>query len=92
MSNLPTRLSNSLYDDMWLPEETIAVRDKVRKFAEQTLQPLAHELNTTPEDISKFPWKLNKSMGEAGLFAIPFEKEFGGAGLELSYDDFWCMS
>ncbi len=79
----PTRLADTLYDDMWLPEETIKVRQQVRKFADEVLRPIAHELNTTPEDVEKFPWELTKKMGEAGLFAIPFEKEVGGAGLEF---------
>ncbi len=82
MTTLPSRLSDSLYDDIWLPEETIKVRQQVREFAEKTLRPLAHELNTTPEDVSKFPWQLFKQMGDAGLLAIPFEQQYGGAGLE----------
>ena len=83
MTTIPTRLADSLYDDIWLPEETIKVRQQVRKFADDVLRPIAHELNNTPEDVSKFPWQLTKQMGEAGLFAIPFEKEVGGAGLEF---------
>ncbi len=82
MSKLPTRLADTLYDDLWLPEETIKVRAQVRKFVDEVLRPISHELNTTPEDVNKFPWELTKQMGEAGLFAIPFAKEDGGAGLE----------
>ncbi|PCI57981.1 MAG: acyl-CoA dehydrogenase [Gammaproteobacteria bacterium] len=82
MTTLPTRLANTIYDDIWLPEETIKIRQQVRTFADEVLRPIAHELNTTPEDVSKFPWELTKKMGEAGLFAIPFEKKYGGAGLK----------
>lgn len=76
------RQSDRLYDDLWLPEETIRVRTQVRDFAETILRPRAHQINNTPEDVSKFPWDLVKQMGEAGLFAIPFAHEFGGAGLK----------
>ncbi|WP_442871931.1 acyl-CoA dehydrogenase family protein [Colwellia sp. 12G3] len=34
-----------------------------------------------PEVLNTLPWPLVKQMGEAGLFAIPFEKKYGGAGL-----------
>lgn len=77
------RQSDRLYDDMWLPEETIAVRNKVREFAEEILRPVAHQLNTSPENVDAFSWDLVKNMGEAGLFRIPFAKEYGGDGLEF---------
>ena len=83
MNKFPQRLTDTMYDDIWLPAETIAVRNKVREFADTVLRPIAHELNNTPEDVNKFPWQLVKQMGEAGLFAIPFEKKYGGAGLEF---------
>jgi alkylation response protein AidB-like acyl-CoA dehydrogenase len=76
------RQADRLYDDIWLPEETLKVRAQVRDFVETHLRPMAHELNTTPEDVSKFPWDLVVKMGDAGLFAIPFSHDFGGAGLE----------
>jgi alkylation response protein AidB-like acyl-CoA dehydrogenase len=79
----PTRLADQLYDDMWLPDETLAVRQKVREFADQVLRPLAHDLNNTPESVESFPWELVTKMGEAGLFRIPFEKKYGGDGLEF---------
>jgi alkylation response protein AidB-like acyl-CoA dehydrogenase len=82
MKTYPTRLADHMYDDMWLPDETIAVRQKVREFADHVLRPLAHELNNASEDVEKFPWALVKKMGEAGLFRIPYAAEFGGDGLE----------
>lgn len=84
MNKYPQRLTDTMYDDLWLPAETIAVRTKVRAFADNVLRPIAHQLNNTPEDVNKFPWQLVKQMAEAGLFAIPFEKKYGGAGLEFS--------
>lgn len=82
MKNEITRQSDRLYDDMWLPEETIDVRNRARHFAQTVIRPRAHVLNNTPEDISAFPWDLVKQMGEAGLFGIPFAREFGGEGLQ----------
>ncbi|WNC73890.1 acyl-CoA dehydrogenase family protein [Thalassotalea psychrophila] len=82
MSNFPQRISDNLYDDLFLPEETIKVRAKVREFADRVIRPIAHKINTEAEDVSKFPWQLVKQMGDEGLLAIPFAKEHGGAGLE----------
>jgi alkylation response protein AidB-like acyl-CoA dehydrogenase len=82
MNSYPARQADALYDDMWLPEETIAVRNRARDFADTVLRPMAHSLNTTPESIEAFPWQLVKQMGEAGLFRIPFAREDGGDGLE----------
>ena len=82
MSSATPRISNQIYDDLWLPDETLAVRKQVRNFAETVLRPIAHELNNTPESVAAFPWQLLKKMGDAGLLRIPFEKQYGGAGLE----------
>lgn len=82
MTQSITRQSDRLYDDLWLPQETIEVRDRVRSFVETNLRPRAHVLNNTPEDVAAFPWDLVKQMGDAGLFAIPFGRAFGGEGLE----------
>ncbi|WOH38626.1 acyl-CoA dehydrogenase family protein [Thalassotalea fonticola] len=82
MSDYPVRISEQMFDDIWLPEETVAVRNKVREFADRVIRPIAHEINTTAEDVNKFPWQLVKQMGDEGLLAIPFAKEHGGAGLQ----------
>lgn len=82
MSTVTPRISDQIYDDLWLPDETLAVRKQVRDFAETVLRPIAHPLNNTPESVAAFPWQLLKQMGNAGLLRIPFEKQYGGAGLE----------
>ncbi|VVO33478.1 acyl-CoA dehydrogenase family protein [Pseudomonas fluorescens] len=82
MSTVTPRISDQIYDDLWLPDETLAVRKQVRDFAETVLRPIAHQLNNTPESVAAFPWQLLKQMGNAGLLRIPFEKQYGGAGLE----------
>jgi hypothetical protein len=51
MPTIPHRYADDIYDDFWLPEETLEVRAGVRNFAEQQVRPVAHELNNTPESI-----------------------------------------
>ena len=58
MQTPPFRYASELYDDLWLPEETVQVRETVRAFAEQHVRPVAHELNNTPESVAAFPREL----------------------------------
>ena len=82
MDTVPRRYANDLYDDLWIPDETLEVRESVRDFAENHIRPVAHQLNNTPESIEAFPRALVKQMAEAGLFRIPYSEELGGAGLK----------
>lgn len=82
MNTNPARIADAIYDDIWLPQETIEVRRKVRTFVDEVVRPMAHALNNTPESVEAFPRELVKQMGDAGLFRIPFEKKYGGDGLE----------
>ena len=82
MQTSPFRYASELYDDLWLPEETVQVRETVRAFAEKHVRPVAHELNNTPESVAAFPRELVREMAAAGLFRIPFAAEYGGAGLQ----------
>jgi len=82
MSGVPFRNTTNLYDDYWIPSETLQIREQVRAFAEEHIRPVAHELNNTTESVDAFPRDLVEKMGKAGLFKIPFSKEVGGAGLE----------
>lgn len=82
MNTIPARIADTLYDDLWLPQETLEVRARVRDFADTVVRPIAHNLNNTPESVESFPWETVKLMAEAGLFRIPFEQKYGGDGLE----------
>ena len=82
MAFIPQRYSDGLYDDVWLPKETLEIRALVRDFAETHVRPVAHELNNTPESIGAFPRELVAKMADAGLFRLPFSSEYGGSGLE----------
>lgn len=75
------RQADKLYDDLWLPQEALDVRTRVREFAEDVIRPIAHRINTSPEDVETFPWDLVEALGKGGLFRIPFGPELGGEGL-----------
>jgi len=68
--------------DRYLTEEHVRLRERVRQFAEEAIEPIAREIDETAE----FPWENVKTMGEMGLMGVPVPREFGGLGLdELSY-------
>jgi len=59
-----------------------ALRAKVREFAEAEVKPLAFTLDQGNE----FPRDAVRKMGKLGLMGIPYDKKYGGAGLDvLSY-------
>ncbi len=55
------------------------IREMVREFALAEIAPVAAEFDESEE----FPWANGAKMAELGLFGIPFEEEFGGAGMDL---------
>ena len=66
----------------YLTEDHVALRDRVRRFAEEAIVPVARELDETAE----FPWENVKRMAEMGLLGVPVPEELGGMGLDtLSY-------
>lgn len=77
------RRANALYSDVFLPEETKAIRNEARAFADDVLAPMAYELNTAAERRDGFPRALFEQMGTAGLYTIPYPKDVGGRGLEF---------
>jgi alkylation response protein AidB-like acyl-CoA dehydrogenase len=81
--NKPARNSDRLFSDIFMPEETLAVRREVRQFAEDVLHPVAHEINTTPEAVSAFRRDIFDQMAAAGIYTLPYAAEFGGRGLEF---------
>lgn len=82
-SKLPRRWSETLFSDVFLPEEALKIRAEARTFADDFLRPIAHEINTTPESRSAFRRDVVKGIADAGLYQIPFSKESGGRGLEF---------
>ncbi|EOS26416.1 butyryl-CoA dehydrogenase [Lachnospiraceae bacterium 3-1] len=57
-----------------------ALRAKIRAFAEEEIKPIAFSLDQENE----FPDEAVKKLGEMGLMGIPYPKEYGGAGLDIT--------
>jgi alkylation response protein AidB-like acyl-CoA dehydrogenase len=83
LTDRPARNADRLFSDIFLPAETCAIRAEVRQFADDVLQPVAHEINTTPESVAAFRRDIFRQMVDAGIYRIPYAAEFGGRGLEF---------
>ncbi|MDX1396476.1 MAG: acyl-CoA dehydrogenase family protein [Gemmatimonadota bacterium] len=55
------------------------IREMVREFALAEIAPVAAEYDESEE----FPWENGAKMAEIGLFGIPFDEEYGGAGMDV---------
>ena len=63
-------------------QEHEALRAVIREFAETEIKPIAFMLDKENE----FPREAIKKLGKMGYMGIPYEKKYGGAGLDaLSY-------
>ncbi|WP_458188954.1 acyl-CoA dehydrogenase family protein [Haladaptatus sp. NG-WS-4] len=62
--------------DFELTEEQQAVRDEVRRFAENEIQPIAKEY----DQEEKYPWEVIDKAAEMGLTGANIPIEYGGAG------------
>ncbi len=60
-----------------LPEEVVALRDMIHRFAQERIAPIAAEIDHSNE----FPAHLWREMGEMGLLGITVPEEFGGADM-----------
>ncbi|WOC32472.1 MULTISPECIES: acyl-CoA dehydrogenase family protein [Caproicibacterium] len=56
-----------------------ALREKVRKFAEEEVKPIAFLLDKEND----FPKEAVEKLGKMGLLGIPYSKEYGGMGLDM---------
>jgi len=68
--------------DFKLSEESLMLRDMVRKFAQNEIEPIAARTDATHE----FPMETFKKLAALGLTGIPIPEEWGGAG--ATYLDF----
>lgn len=59
-----------------LTEEQQAVRELCRDFADEVVAPKAPEL----DEHHRFPLEIVEQMAEIGLFGLPFDPAWGGAG------------
>ncbi len=68
--------------DFDLTSEQELIRDTVRTFARERIEPVAAELDLT----GRFPYELVAELAELGLMGLPIPEEYGGAGGDiLSY-------
>ncbi len=67
---------------MQLTENQTMIRDVARRFAQEQLAPIAHEI----DEEARFPHETVKKLGEIGFLGCFVPEEWGGAGLDtLSY-------
>jgi alkylation response protein AidB-like acyl-CoA dehydrogenase len=59
-----------------LNDEELTLQNEVREFADTVVAPAAYEYDTKRE----LPYGIIATMGEMGLFGLPFPKEYGGQG------------
>ncbi|MCH8956213.1 acyl-CoA dehydrogenase family protein, partial [candidate division KSB1 bacterium] len=59
-------------------EEQQMMRDTVREFAKNEIEPVAAEF----DEKGEFPTENFKKMAELGFLGIPFPQEYGGAGMD----------
>ncbi len=62
--------------DFDLTPEQELIRDTVRTFARERVQPVAADLDVE----SRFPYELVAELAELGLMGLPVPEEYGGAG------------
>jgi len=68
--------------DRYLTAEHVRLQERVRAFAEETIDPVARELDET----GAFPWESVAAMARMGLLGVPVPRDLGGMGLDgLSY-------
>lgn len=79
----PRRKADTLFSDLFVPEETRRIRKQTRQFCDDVLRPVAHRLNTTPESRESFARAEFQAMARAGLYRIPYPADVGGLGLEF---------
>ena len=59
-------------------EQHEELRNKIRAFAEEEVKPIAFMLDKNND----FPYDMVKELAKMGMMGIPYEKKYGGAGLE----------
>jgi alkylation response protein AidB-like acyl-CoA dehydrogenase len=71
------RTQHRMWHDVGAPAETVAVRSEVRRAVEERVAPYAREIGQREESVDSFPWKAFRGLAESGVYALPFDSEFG---------------
>jgi len=68
--------------DLYFKEEHFMLQEMVRDFARNEVAPIVEDMDQN----ERFPEELLPMMGELGLLGLPFDEEYGGAGMDtLAY-------
>lgn len=78
----PARQADRIYHDLLSNAETLAVRERVRRFADAVVAPAASRIATGDEVEDGFPTDVFDAMAREDLFRIAFPADMGGLGLE----------
>jgi alkylation response protein AidB-like acyl-CoA dehydrogenase len=62
--------------DFSLPDEHRMIRDEVRRFCEEEIEPIAQEI----EDEHRFPESVFDALGDLDVMGVPVGEEYGGLG------------
>jgi butyryl-CoA dehydrogenase len=65
--------------DFELTQDQKLIRDEVRKFAQNEIEPVAAETDET----WAFPWPTLKKLGQLGMLGMVVPEEYGGPGLDF---------
>jgi citronellyl-CoA dehydrogenase len=68
-------------DDVYGTPEHLAFRETVRKFVQTELVPRAREF----DEMGRLDRSIFPKMGELGLLGIRYDEQYGGQGLDYSY-------
>jgi len=68
-------------DDVYGSPEHLAFRETVRKFVQTELAPRAREF----DEMGRLDRAIFPKMGELGLLGIRYDEQYGGQGLDYSY-------
>lgn len=66
-----------MWHDVGIPPETVAIRSEVRCAVEERVTPYAREIGQREESVDSFPWKAFRGLADAGVYALPFDSQFG---------------
>jgi len=62
--------------DFSVPDEHRMIRDTVREFCEEEIEPIAQDI----EDEHRFPAEIFEQLGEMDVMGVPVSEEYGGLG------------
>lgn len=65
--------------DYLLTEEQLMLRDMVRKFAKEKIDPISNEIDKN----HMFPAEVIKEAAEMGLMGVAYPEKYGGAGMDF---------